>query len=142
MGASPHLSFNPSSWCRDRSVRSSATSSLFSRAACHADSLRCLSVASSLSALMRQNTHRAQPHSRQLRYQDRKTCGSRRPVILLDNQYSSAEHCPCLVFVEDTLSVYLYKHSVRHTISFYFLRARISRASPRGLCGTRVSSND
>ena len=53
----------------------------------------------------------------------------------LDNQYSSAEHCPFL-------SVYLYEHSVRHTIFFYFSRARISRASPRGLCGTRVSSND
>ena len=53
-----------SSCCRDRSVRSSAASSLFSRAACHADSLRCLSLASSPPALMRQNTN-------QNRYQDK-----------------------------------------------------------------------
>ena len=91
-------------------------------------------------------THRAQPHPGQLRYQYRKTCGSRRCIILLDNQYSPAEHCPCLTMYTPCRS-YTIRLSVPALCAAYdtllfFLRARVLRASPRGLCGTRFFSND
>ena len=71
-------------------------------------------------------THRAQPHPRQLRYQYRKSCGSRRPVI---HWTISTVPQNITLFHPSICTSTLY--SIRYF--FYF-----SRASPRGLCGTRV----
>ena len=76
----------------------------------------------------------------------RKTCGSRRAIILLDNWYSPQSVAPVLTLYTTCRSyaILFICTSILFGIAvflFLFLRARISRAGSRGSCSARDSEH-